>query len=699
MKKDKTNSKKKTLIELSVCIFILLVLFIPTLNRPWLLYDENILFNGNYFPIPISLSEMFEIIKTFGLNFNIISSNTMYSSNHVTRTTPLGQLLGMTISFFFKKDPFYFHLFNFFLHTINTCLVFFILKHFLKSNGFYLMLLTSIWAIHPVMIEPILLSTNFGATYSYMFFFSFLIDFLKNKDKNTSNKRLILIPVLFLIPMLTNEYIVTTPLVLFTISFFYNHENDDFSKAFNKSFKETLPYFIGLLIYAIYFLTNNFKSSHPTLDNEFIVLLERVFWLAPQIFFHLLSLVFYPEVLSIDQTIFVKLGETLFSPYSIFCIVFFFAWLLTPLYFFVFKKKYKILFFISWGFFFSILPFLHILMPSYTLAAERYLYAPFSILIFGIGILLKSFNEKFKSKQYSITSIAILALVLTLCFIRSYNRTLDWKDNYSFINSTYNSTKDPFLKAIKLGMLGKTISVFEPSQTEKIKSYFTQTLGFLQEAKKDIEIKKSIYGDKTPLIVKSYGLDYDSLLTKIAFLEVASRCIELKEDYRIGLNILNPYINNIKKINPSISEMYAYLLILNGNIEESKTILLKSLDTYPNDLLILNKLIDISISYDKDLNKAESYLLKELKYYPYEPEIILKAISFYALKKDVLKVAKYSYLYGLRTQIIEAYIQSLSFYLKAPEGLNEAIKVKNKLLKIAPNNGEVLFILNKYNLK
>lgn len=699
MKQNKATFKNKTILELSICIFILCLLFIPTLNRPWLLYDENILFNGNYFPTPISLSEMFEIIKTFGLNFNIISSNTMYSSNHVTRTAPLGQLLGMTISSFFKKDPLYFHLFNFFLHTINICLVFFILKHFLKSNRFFLILLTSIWAIHPVMIEPILLSTNFGATYSYMFFLAFLLDFLKNRDKNTSKKRLILIPILFLIPMLTNEYIVTTSLVLFTTSFFYNYDKESFSKAFNKSFKETLPYFIGLFIYVIYFFTNNFKSSHPTLGNELIVLFERVFWLSPQIFFHLLSLIFYPKTLSIDQTIFVRLGNSLFDPYSIFCIVFFLSWLLIPFYLFVFKKKYKVLFFISWGFFFSILPFLHILMPSYTLAAERYLYAPLSILIFGIGILIESSTEKLKSKQYSTSTITLLILVLFLCFIRSYNRALDWKDNYSFINSTYKSTRDPFLKAIKLGMLGKTTSVFEPNQTEKVKNYFIQTLSLLEEAKKKIQIEKSIYGDKTPLIVKSYGLDYDSLLTKIAFLEVASRCIELKESHKVGLEILKPYIKNIEKINPSISEMYAYLLTVDGNVDEAKKVLLKSLEAYPDDLLILNKLIDISLSYDRDLNKAEYYLLKELNHYPYEPNILLKAISFYAFKKDTLKVARYSYLYGLRTQIVEAYIQSLIFYLKLPNEINEAVKVKNKLLKIAPNNQELLFLIGKYNLK
>lgn len=695
MTQNKSNNNKKIYFELFICLFITSLVFVPTLNRPWLLYDENVLFTGKYFPSTNSLNEFIEIISTFGVNFHVISSNTMYSANHVTRSTPLGQIFGMIISSFFNKDPFLFHTFNFSLHLINTVLFFSILRKFI-STSFFVTIITIIWAIHPLMIEPILLSTNCGATFSYMFFFAFLLDFITNKESNNKKIRLLLIPTLFLIPMLMNEYIVTLPLVLFIFSFTNNFEKGSFLNSLKKSFKETMPYFIGLAIYMLYFfLIANFKSSHHSEGNEILLLLERIFWLSPQIFFHLISLLFYPKLLSIDQTIFVRLGTELFDSYAIFCFLFLTAWLAIPFYFFIFKKKYKILFLTAWGFFFTLLPFLHILMPSYTLAAERYMYAPTGIFLLGFGVCLNYLSNKKTAKI--LISLFLLTIVL-LCYSRSYSRGLDWKDNYAFINSTYNISSDPLSKAIKLGMLGKTTSIFEPAQKEKIKNYFIETISLLNQAKVNMKEKKLKYQNKTPLIIKSYGLDYDSLLTKICFLEVASKCIELKEDYKIGLQILEANISDFEKVNPSIIEMYAYFLILDKRFEEAESILLKSINSYPKDTLILDKLIDISTSYNNDLNKAENYLLEELNFYPYDPDILLKAIRFYAMKKDLYKLAKYSYLYGLRTQSIDGYIQALTLYARLPNEKEMLMKIKNKLLKLAPNNREVMELIQKYNL-
>ncbi len=659
--------KLKTILDLIICLAITSLIFIPTLVRPWLLYDENLLFNGTYFPTPKNIGQMFEIISQLGLNFNIVSSNAIYSSNQVIRTAPLGQIFGMIISFFFKKDPVLFHTFNFSLHLINTCLVFFILNTLInKKNTIYqrilIISLTSIWSTHPVMIEPILLSINCGATFTYIFFFGMLLEFILNKDKDPSIKKFILIPILFMTAMLTNEYIVTLPLIIFIFAFYFNYqrgivkdmESRDVARNVStiiKSAKQSAPYFIGLFLYVIYYFGLS-SFSTKTFNTSLSLLLERVLWLSPQIFFHEFLLVFYPKILSIDQSIFVKLGKTIFDPYSVFCFLFLTSFISFPLISFIFFKRFKTIFLTCLCFFISLLPFLHIIVPSYSLACERYLYTPLLFMVMGVGLVLKDLPGKHKSPQrdvvYKVSTVGILSIILILCMYRSHIRTLDWQDTYTFINVTYETSNNSFFKAVRLGMLGKAISVFNPEEKEKINKYFYDTLDLLVEARTETERNKFLYQDKLPGIVKAYGLDYESLIRKITFLEVASRCIELKESHKVGIELLKPYIEENTKVEPSIAELYAYLLMQDKNLKEAKEVLLRSERAFPNDILVLNKLFDISI-LENNYSKAEEYLKRELKLYSHDSSILLKALRFYSFMKNTELANRYYYLYKLRT--------------------------------------------------
>lgn len=691
-------------LDILACLIIVWVLFSPTLIRPWLIYDESVIADGTYFPTPSSLGEFFEIIGSFGLGFNISSSNTIYSSNYVTRSCPLAQIFGMLISFFFKKEPLLYHFFNLTLHSINICLVYFILKIFISTikdlslifKRTLLILLTSIWAVHPVIMEPVLLSINCGASFSYMFFFGFLLDFLVNKENNKkSEARKIIIPILFLIPMLMNEYIVTLPLVLFVISFSCTYQQNPLKKALKLSINETKPYLSGLILYTIYFLfLSHYRTSGPITENQFIAGLQRIFWLAPQIFFHLIELVVFPKTLSIDQTLFVKLGKTLFDPYSIFCIIFLLVWLVLPLSLFLIKKKIHNVFLLSWAFFLALLPFLHILMPSYTLACERYLYCPLALLIFGVGKMLAERASTRLAPTFVYTVSAICSVILILCLVRSHYRTLDWKDNYTFINSSYMTSKNNLFKAMRLGMLGKVITVLEPEKEIMSKEYFFKTLDLLQKARAEItELKQK--NKPQPLVLKSYGLDYDSLLSKVAFLEASSRYIELKEDYKVGLNLLEPFIKKPERVEPRVLELYIHFLLLDKNYNKAKRLLLRANKLYPQTSFIFSNLIDFYTFYEADTKKAEKYLKAALKAYPYEPLFLLKAINFYYKEKSLPYGALYAYLYGLRTQNKLAYEQALTTYLEL-EQVKNARRTADKLMKIASGDPQTLYLVSKY---
>ncbi len=702
-KKDKFD-----IINLLICLAVILLLFIPTLSRPWLIYDERATFDNSFFPSPASFSEIFEVFKEFGLNFNFISSNIIYSSNSVIRSSPISLILNTFISFFFKKNHIYYHLFILILHIINTFLIYFIIKsfiapedlskkqqsaerRFIPNNNFskrlILIFLSLIWAIHPVMIESVLLSTNFPRLLTYTFFFGFVLDFLKNRERNKTIKRWIIIPLLFLIPMFSTECMIVLPFVLFIIAFQESFQRENLKTSLKQSFKQTTPYFTGIIIYLIYFFfLSHIKTNQPLSSNELVVFLERVFWLSPQIFFHSLKLIFYPKILSIDQTLFVHLGKTLFDPYAIFCLIFLILWLFVPFYFFVFKRKFPDLFFMSWAFFFALLPFLHILMPSYALSTERYLYCPLAFLIFSLAKILSK-NSRF--------AYLFLFILLMSCFIRTHYRTLDWKDNYSFINSTYKSAKDPLLKAIGLGMLAKAIIILEPAKTIEAKKYFIEVLELLKKARIENKKLKLKFQKSLPAVVKSYGLDYDSLLTKISYLEVSSRCLELNESPGIGIKILEPVMKKANKLDPRIFELYSHLLILENKYPEAKNILLRANSLYPHTQFILTKLFDLIVKYENNPLEAKKYLLDAINYYQYDIPTLTKTHDFYQSQGDLTKIARYAYLYGLRTNSKVAYQQALYLYLDRTD-LNKAKNIVSKLLVIDKNDPKSIYLINLY---
>ena len=696
-------------LEVLPCLLIVAILFIPALFRPWLIYDERSIFEGTHFATPSSFGEFFEILENFGLNFNIVSSNTIYSSNYITRTAPLGQFIGMTLSFLFKNNPFFYHLFNLTFHLINTFLVYLILKTLLYKDTLnktpslmakcFVLVLPTVWAVHPTMVEPVLLSTNFGALISYFFFFVFVLDFLLNKERNQLySLRRYLIPFIFLIPMMINEYIVTLPLTLFIISFYFNHKQNPFKAALKKSLEETQPYFYGLILYVVYFvLFTHYQSSHQFTENGFIVFLERVFWLAPQIFLHCIKLIFYPKLLSIDQTILVKLGDTLSSPYALFCIAFFMAWLFIPLTLFILKRKLSNLFLLCWTFFFTLLPFLHILMPSYALVAERYLYCSLAFFVICSGkiiyeLVFVNASNTYKSREY--ITIVLLSVILTASLVRSFYRTSDWKDNFSFITASYKTSNDPLFKAVRLGMLAKTLSVYEPSRREEIRDYFIQALTELKKAKLTT-IEKRKHQNQVPLVIKSYGNDYDSLLAKIAFLEASTVYLDFKGDYKFALSFLEPYVKNVKKTDPRVLELYAHLLAIDKNYKKAEKVLLAANATYPNNNFILGDLVDFYTTTKKDNKLAEKYLTQALRLYAYDPSILQKAISFYKEQKNSFLAARFAYLHGLRTQSKLAYQIALSNYLDVGD-LRDAKKTIAKLQKLKANDPETLYFTSKY---
>ena len=353
-----------TILFLCLTIFVVFCFFYPTLFFGVKMYDEVIPFKETFLPTCFSFSEMLELISILGLRQQFEATNTLYSNIVSLRCNPFGNFLQMFIQLLFKKNPFNYHLYSLILHLINTVILFLLINKISlqftakdKSNLrlFLILILTLTWALHPVNIESVLLLTNANIILSYTFAFVTLFIYLNLNNTNILLKNIMMFAT-FLIALFTAEFHFLLPLILITYTTIFElNKGSTLKEGFNISVKSVSLLLIADLIFFLLFI---FSNTAINITNQFSVklVLERVFWLSPQIIFHFTKLIFLPIKLSIDQTFLVNLGKSLFDPYAIFCIIFISLLLISALYS-LFKSNKKFVFLIISLYLLSILPF------------------------------------------------------------------------------------------------------------------------------------------------------------------------------------------------------------------------------------------------------------------------------------------------------------------------------------------------------
>lgn len=688
----KNLKHKQNYFDLAICLLITCLIFSLSLFRSWIFYDEYAVYNETFIPIPSSFNELVEILSSFGLINNFGSSNFLYSAVSVIRTNLLGVPLLLVLGLFFKKTAFFYHVLCLLLHLINTALVFFILKTIFNNQIRRIILigLVLLWSIHPVQIESVLLSSNIGATISYIFFFALFYDFIKNKDKNNLAIRKILLPILFLLPMLLNEYVIALPLILVFYSFIENYKNNSLKLALKKTFSDSFPYITGLLLYVIYFLLSYYAFFQPV-KSHIGLTLERMFWLTPQIIVHYLKLVLFPKTLSIDQTAHVHLGHSILDLYSIFCILFVFIFLFIPLIIFLLKRKLYIFTLTAWLFFISLMPFSQFLSFTYCLAAERYLYTPLFILIFGFGLFLCNNNNSLKN--FKKIFLVLFVIVLSLCGIRSVTRVSNWQNNGTLLEVTIKSSSDDLYKGYNIGQLALTQYRNDKEKSENLFSKVNKLLYKAIEKYSNEKVHKN-----EPMILKAYGLDPISKTIKAIYLICMHNFTSDKKDTEHCLKLFNPYLKYLDTFDPSTLELYANLLIDKGDLKAGKDIFLYAYKKYPLTPFLLVSLIRFERDIENNLRNTEEYLLKARRLFPYSKDILFEAVRYYQKAGNLKEYARHSYLYGLRAHSKFTYLEALTAYLTLGD-LKNTKKSLEKLLKIDPKDPKILYFSGSYHIK
>ena len=308
----------------------------------------------------------------------------------------------------------------------------------------------AIWTVHPLHNEAVnMLTSGVGYLAATLLCITAFLIYLYVDDL-VSIKGAILMGFAWTFAFIAyhgSEMTVIAPLLLFIV----------FARAMKKA--DFRQYGYELLKIFLSFSTLYVYLSHRSeivsekkewLANGLPEFFERVFVLAPQIYFHYIKLFFFPIKLTIDEHHNVVL-ENAFTPYHLLCLLVALSFVVGIFYFlFLKEKEYEIhnkllagsIFFTG----FSIVISLNII-PLYVLARDRYTYF-FSLgLLCTIFLLLDKYlftriiDEEQKKQTLKKTWI-ITAIIIVLFTIRSSAKSIDWRNGENFWNQTMDSISD-----------------------------------------------------------------------------------------------------------------------------------------------------------------------------------------------------------------------------------------------------------------
>ncbi len=673
---NKNILQKVTIAYLAFTIFLVFLFYFHTLFYGIKAFDELAIFKESYLPTAFSISEIYELISKLGLHQHFESSNMLYSNISSLRCDPFCTFLHLITQFLFQNNSFYYHLYGLILHLINTALVFLILNKvsflFLKdennkTRSFFISILTLFWGTHPVNIESILLATNANITLSYGFSLLTFYLYLKfsSEQKSSNLLKSVYLFIIFIFALLIAEFHFMLPLILLSYTIGINqHFKNSFRENFYSSLKSISPILTAAIIYIVLFLLSNTRMNFQT-QSSLNLIFERVFWLSPQILFHFTKLLLLPVKLSIDQTLLVKIADSLFDPYAIFCITFILILLVLSIISLLnAKRRFPFLFITLFLLLLSLLPYSQILAPIYNLASERYLYFPSFILIFGIAhyiFFVVSNNSNNKIFIY-LTSV-MLVIILISYSIRGYIRTLDWKDSITLYSSAINATENPLFKAYRYKGLIPQEKILVPSPEKEVDLKFQKlAIQNLNEAISYYKKRVRTVQSSIPEIVKNYGLDPKTLLAKSGYI-LALCNFNLTNNHKTTLKIMEPFTKDLLILDSSALAFYASLLYYNNMTDQALSVLKLGYELRPYSTRIILSLCDlIHIQYG-DLKSIENYCLKAFKYFPYDSYATYALAKTYELMNNHEKYAYFSYIYGLRNHSIEALKTAYNEYL------------------------------------
>ena len=309
----------------------------------------------------------------------------------------------------FNANPFGYHLVSILLHLVNIFLVYFLIRKITNRSGVAI-IVSSLWALHPVLTEAVSWVSNQSSLIFLSFFILAVLALLKFTN-NYQKKYLFISYLFFSFSLLSKETALGGMFVILFIFLVY----------LKKHWKLSLPFIlIGLLYFYTHYKILGSLGDHA-LRGSF---LENLL-IAPTVFLKYLTLAVWPLNLILDYSNYsLPLG---FSDIRvIFGILFFIVFAIL-----IWLGLQKSLFSISLGiiwFIAFLLPVLQII-PFQDIVGERFLYAPlvgfFLAFILGFDKVIAYIKARFNINLNKV-SIGVLVLILSALLVLTFSRNNVW---------------------------------------------------------------------------------------------------------------------------------------------------------------------------------------------------------------------------------------------------------------------------------
>ncbi len=627
--------QKYKIFSLIILAYITVFSFYPALSANFINLDDTAMVINNQYIRDLSIDNVIDV----------------FSNYHYRLYHPIVTISYAVEYYFFKLDPFVYHVNNILLHLLNVFLVFFIFQRLTKSFAISY-IVSFLFAVHPVHVEAVAwISSRKDLLYSVFYLLSMLFYLKISESKNKTNM-FILSVLFFTLSCLSKPMAVTLPVILILLDYYQNNLTV-------KKIKNYIPFILISLIFSVvtifgYYSTEQ-KSTY-TLYSGIINILNTHF----NILFYLFNFIF-PVKLSCLYPFFYNQYDNppyfiMYSPVLLYVILLF---VLLSL------KFNKRIFFGFMFFILTLLPSSGIMPTGMAPIADRYVYLPYIGLFYLFAEFAVYVYMKTKIKIFFWLISLLLSSVLVYL---TYTRTVLWQDTKSLMTDTINKYPENANHAY-------LVRGMEFKLEDK-----------LTEAESDFK--------------KSFSISQDSPYTAFNLAHLA----QLQKNYT---EAKKGYVKIPKDAPDYISAMINLAIIIHeeGNTEKAIKFLEKIKagynDYYNSDLLNIT-LASFYFSKNIDIKKTFEYLQKAIMINPYKEEYYLFMMYAYEQLNDFGNLEKTAF-DGLENLGIKNAINILNYlgieYFKKNDLKNSELVFKSTITEYPNNHTAYFFLGNIYALQ
>lgn len=392
------RTKYTSFILASLAVVITFLAFLPVLTAGFTGWDDQIMITQN--PKIMSLSAG-NVARYF-------------TSTHERLYHPL-VLISYAIEYrFFGLNPIPYHVTNLVLHLISCALVFWAFR-LLTGRDYVAFIVAVLFGIHPMHVESVAWLAERKDVLYTPFFIAAMISYIYYLQKG-ERKHLSLTLLFFIISLLSKSMAFTLPFVMLLLDRYMECRID------NKTFKDKAVFWILAFLFGLITVVGHYEAGVK--GREFTFSPARNL-MAPfeGIVFYLIKL-FLPFRLSAIYPL---------MPHEIAGMKL--LYLLSPLIVIALAAaiwryfgKNRTVVFGTLFFLATIFPVLQLVPVGLMMPADRYTYVPYIGLFFIAAVWFDGTISKLKDRASRTSMIAILALVIAVLSVLTFQRTGVWKN-------------------------------------------------------------------------------------------------------------------------------------------------------------------------------------------------------------------------------------------------------------------------------